>query len=229
MNQPHIAALSLTALAVVVVLTYAKVSAVPIADICGNGLLEGTEQCDDGNLLSGDGCSAICEIEVPVSICGNAVIEAGEACDDGNTVTETCVYGETACTVCDATCQSVPGVIPYCGDNLMTTPEQCDDGNKISGDGCSCTCKTEVCGDNKQDVNEQCDDGNTISGDGCSTTCMVEQCQKGAKNCTEKKITICHMPPGNPTNIQEISIGLSALQAHLDHGDVLGGCGNLCR
>lgn len=33
----------------------------PIA--CGNGLLEGTEQCDDGNLVSGDGCSALCIVE----------------------------------------------------------------------------------------------------------------------------------------------------------------------
>ncbi len=30
---------------------------------CGNGQLEGDEQCDDGNLLSGDGCSATCTIE----------------------------------------------------------------------------------------------------------------------------------------------------------------------
>lgn len=31
---------------------------------CGNGLLENTgEQCDDGNSLSGDGCSATCTVE----------------------------------------------------------------------------------------------------------------------------------------------------------------------
>ncbi len=32
--------------------------------VCGNGVIEGTEQCDDGNVVDGDGCSAICEIEV---------------------------------------------------------------------------------------------------------------------------------------------------------------------
>jgi cysteine-rich repeat protein len=31
--------------------------------ICGNGAMEGPEQCDDGNLVSGDGCSSICEAE----------------------------------------------------------------------------------------------------------------------------------------------------------------------
>jgi len=40
----------------------------------------------------------------------------------------------------------------------------------------------------------------------------------------EPKITICHLPPGNPENIQTISIGNSSLPAHLDHGDGLGDC-----
>lgn len=30
---------------------------------CGNGGLDGNEQCDDGNLLDGDGCSATCTLE----------------------------------------------------------------------------------------------------------------------------------------------------------------------
>jgi cysteine-rich repeat protein len=32
--------------------------------ICGNGTKEPGEQCDDGNLASGDGCSSLCKIEV---------------------------------------------------------------------------------------------------------------------------------------------------------------------
>jgi cysteine-rich repeat protein len=31
--------------------------------VCGNGLLEYTEECDDGNLEAGDGCDAFCAIE----------------------------------------------------------------------------------------------------------------------------------------------------------------------
>ena len=35
---------------------------------CGDGLAQGpTEQCDDGNVLDGDGCSETCTIEVPPS------------------------------------------------------------------------------------------------------------------------------------------------------------------
>ena len=33
---------------------------------CGNSVVEGSEQCDDGNLTDGDGCSAMCEIETEV-------------------------------------------------------------------------------------------------------------------------------------------------------------------
>ena len=33
------------------------------AGVCGNGMREPNERCDDGNTVSGDGCSATCEIE----------------------------------------------------------------------------------------------------------------------------------------------------------------------
>lgn len=39
----------------------------PGGPVCGNGVVEGIEQCDDGNTELGDGCSQICEIE-PVMV-----------------------------------------------------------------------------------------------------------------------------------------------------------------
>ena len=39
-----------------------------------------------------------------------------------------------------------------------------------------------------------------------------------------KRITICHIPPGNPGNPQTITIPLSAWPAHQAHGDVIGTC-----
>ena len=36
------------------------------AATCGNGVIEGLEQCDDHNLTSGDGCSSTCQIDTPV-------------------------------------------------------------------------------------------------------------------------------------------------------------------
>lgn len=38
------------------------------------------------------------------------------------------------------------------------------------------------------------------------------------------KQTVCHIPPGNPANAHTISVGSPAVQAHLAHGDRLGGC-----
>ncbi len=38
--------------------------AVFAADRCGNGLIGSDEQCDDGNAIAGDGCSAVCRLEL---------------------------------------------------------------------------------------------------------------------------------------------------------------------
>ena len=39
------------------------------------------------------------------------------------------------------------------------------------------------------------------------------------------KITICHIPPGNPGNAHTITISTSALETHLTlHGDNVGAC-----
>jgi cysteine-rich repeat protein len=49
---------------------------------CGDNIVSGSEQCDDGNLKSGDGCSRDCG---SLEICGNGIIDGirMEQCDDG--------------------------------------------------------------------------------------------------------------------------------------------------
>lgn len=61
---------------------------------CGDGLQEGSEACDDGNLVNDDGCSNLCA----APSCGDGVTQLalGEQCDDGNSV---------ASDGCDAQCQ----------------------------------------------------------------------------------------------------------------------------
>jgi cysteine-rich repeat protein len=49
-------------------------------ETCGNTIVEIGEECDDGDLVSGDGCDANCRD----TACGNGILAAGEACDDGN-------------------------------------------------------------------------------------------------------------------------------------------------
>src|SRR3989338_5891385 len=66
---------------------------------CGDRVLDKGESCDDGNRLSGDGCSDVCNVEsgwtcsLPPGnpcqqnsvVCGNGIVEGTETCDDGNT------------------------------------------------------------------------------------------------------------------------------------------------
>src|SRR5690242_4407953 len=48
--------------------------------ICGNGLVDPGEACDDGNTQSGDGCNATCTSN---ETCGNGIADPGENCDCG--------------------------------------------------------------------------------------------------------------------------------------------------
>jgi len=59
---------------------------------CGDNVVDATEECDDGNLVDGDGCDGNCTI----TACGNGIVTAGEECDDGNL---------TSNDGCSATCQ----------------------------------------------------------------------------------------------------------------------------
>ncbi|MBI5504618.1 MAG: DUF4215 domain-containing protein [Deltaproteobacteria bacterium] len=91
--------------------------------VCGDGTADlGCEQCDDGNLLDGDGCDSNCT----VTACGNAIVTSGEVCDDGNDVD-----GDG----CDSNCTATA-----CGNGVASSGEQCDDGNLVDGDGCSSLC-----------------------------------------------------------------------------------------
>ncbi len=64
------------------------------------------------------------------------------------------------------------------------------------------------------------------SKDTTGTSVDVEQVQ-GAKVRVRRdrdKLTICHLPPGNPGNAHTLRIGSSAWPAHEAHGDLLGSC-----
>ena len=70
----------------------------PCIPLCGNGVVDCVEECDDNNTLSGDGCSSSCMHEAGWScseqaaaptvcqqcFCGNGMLECEERCDDGN-------------------------------------------------------------------------------------------------------------------------------------------------
>src|SRR3989442_896757 len=52
-----------------------------------------------------------------------------------------------------------------------------------------------------------------------------------AEGAPEPKVTICHFPPGNPSNVQQITVGASAVPAHVtNHHDAVcaAGASNCC-
>ncbi len=81
---------------------------------CGDGAIDLGEVCDDGNLLDGDGCSAVCKLEGPQP----------EICDDGIDNDED---GRTDCAD-----QKDCGKDPACS---ASGGEICNDGIDNDGDG----------------------------------------------------------------------------------------------
>lgn len=154
-----------------------------LRDGCGNLHVEEGEDCDDGNLVSGDGCSGVdsanwvnvdaaCQWEgTEDPVCGNGVLNYGEDCDDGNLddndgCSSVCLWeGSTgyvclnnpALPSCDPTSVDADGNPNACSGN----PDQCQ--------------LTPVCGNGIVEApSEQCDNGNEPDGndaDGCTDFC----------------------------------------------------------
>jgi cysteine-rich repeat protein len=92
---------------------------------CGDGVVTGTEQCDDGNAAGGDGCSAACAAE-PGFRCASV-------CRDWR-----CPPAAVADGAAASACA------PVCGDGrIVAGLEGCDDGNAAAGDGCAPDCVVE--------------------------------------------------------------------------------------
>jgi cysteine-rich repeat protein len=121
---------------------------------CGDGIVQAGEECDDSNVLPGDGCSPTCTIET--GACGDGTVDPSEQCDPPDGIT------------CDNQCQSIPIA---CGDRIVQPGEQCDDGNTLPGDGCSPACAIEagVCGDGSVHSPEQCDPPDGVT---CDSQCQ---------------------------------------------------------
>ncbi len=129
---------------------------------CGDGVTDGTEQCDDGNLLIGDACNAACQLPG----CGNGAPDPLEQCDDGNAADD---------DACKSNC-----ALNVCGDGVLRTGvEPCDAGaaNSFDPDAiCRPTCEPPRCADGVIDAGhgEQCDDANVAIADGCDANCLNE-------------------------------------------------------
>ncbi|CAD8073425.1 unnamed protein product [Paramecium sonneborni] len=84
--------------------------------VCGNGIIEELEQCDDQNLINDDNCNNQCEQNCDIN-CTNCIDGVCYECKEG---------WRLSLSFCDS----------ICGDQIIVRNEECDDGNQIAYDGC---------------------------------------------------------------------------------------------
>jgi cysteine-rich repeat protein len=124
---------------------------------CGNRVIDESfeEECDDGNLVDGDGCNSICERE-----CGNGQLDVNppnyvEACDDNNFVD-----GDG----CSSDCQIEEGY--ECDNNVL--PSQCfidndQDGVIDAEDNCDFVANDGQEDTDQDGIGDACDNCPSIS------------------------------------------------------------------
>jgi cysteine-rich repeat protein len=214
------------------VATIAELANATVAGVgtCGDGTLDTGEDCDDGNTLGGDCCSATCSFEAAGSAC-----EDGDACTDPDTCDAlgTCQGG--APLVCDdVNLCTDDSCSPASGCVFSPNTDPCDDGDACTtGDSCSAgVCSPGaplVCDDTNLCTDDSCNPASGCvfapntdpcdDGDACTTPdiCSAGVCAPGgplvcddANACTEdscESLSGCNFVPitGCPANVPMLS------------------------
>ena len=187
--------------------------------VWGDGLKAGTEKCDDGNTINGDGCNSSC-----------TSVESSWVWSGGSTTSrDTCTFCSSGLYQNSATTPTT--CVPHWGDGKKAGTEKWDDANTNNGDGCNSSCTSvesswvwsggstttsDTCtfctsgwyqndattpttwvthwGDGKKAGTEKCDDANTNNGDGCNSLCTSVESSwvwSGGSTTTSDTCTFC--------------------------------------
>ncbi len=134
--------------------------------VCGNGILEDGEECDEGDANAFEGA---CIVDCTMAQCGDGYVHEGvEQCDDGNDDD-------------DDGCSNGCIDIALCGDGRVQGLEECDEGvDNDDNAACLDDCTAATCGDGLVQTGvEECDDANDDNDDPCTTLCAIPTCGDG--------------------------------------------------
>jgi hypothetical protein len=189
--------------------------------VCGNGVIDGGESCDDGgaNGTTLCGCTLNCRYPVAGTACDNTTVCDGAetcngtggcvagtplACDDGNVCTGT----ET----CDPVLGCQPGTPLACDDSNICTDDSC---NPVSG--CTYTNNAALCDDgNICTVLDTCTNGSCVGGAplDCDdqNPCTADGCD-GIGGCFNEPIPGCGIPvpASTPRGLAVLALLLAAV------------------
>jgi cysteine-rich repeat protein len=193
---------------------------------CANGAVEGTEECDDGDLSDTNACDTTCRVTgCTPSVCGDGQRSGCEDCDDGNLVGGDC---------CSPTCTFEALANPCLEDANECTFDWCDGAGSCvhpprdaipCDDGRACngadTCGGGACSMHADDpcaggpeCARACDDATGACADPAGTPCTadasmctLDQCD-GAGACAHPPVadgTACE--DGDPCTTGEVCTG----------------------
>jgi hypothetical protein len=199
---------------------------------CGDGDLDVGEQCDDGNIASGDCCCAACTFEPAANPCtDDANVCTSDECDGAGVCQHAPASGSCDDALfCNGTDTCSGGTCSHTGDPC-TGGTECADNCDEAGDTCDdppgtpCTSDLNACTDDECDgagvcVNvpntDPCDDSlfcngaDTCSGGSCGHAgdpCLggpecADACNETANNCLDLAGTPCTTDP-NPCTDDE--------------------------
>lgn len=191
--------LAIMAIAIIVPITKVKgIDTNP--SICGNGTIETGEQCDDNNIMPGDGCDALCQIEIPAPTLpdsdADSIPDSSDNCknvanqDQANADADN--YGD-ACDNCpnvannDQTDSDADGIGNACDlcPNISDCNQKDTDGDKVGDacDNCPNNANADQADSNHDGIGDACTvapqdsdaDGIPDSSDNCSLTKNPDQ------------------------------------------------------
>lgn len=158
---------------------------------CGNGVIEASEACDDGNIINGDGCSLGCSVEVGWVCMTPSASTANDTCN----VTHSTILFSSGSASCNASHH-----LHNSTNSSARTASMCKDINEcVLNDIASSTCNASQESNHRNCTQALCDPFATCINTPGSFYC---QCFPGFV----QKFGLCVDDPGNNATLQENTV-----------------------